>query len=227
MSNANPQIDRLKALLGLEEKRAELQELLDDVHQQISALQGRLYDRGPFSTPASKASGKASKGAPARKGRAQRGALKDQVMAALESAGHEGVRVSELAATLGTKAANLHAWFHSTAKRISAIEKISGGHYRLNGKVSASEKAPARAAKSSSSRSTKVAKRGKSGGSKRGELAAGILSSLEDAGSEGLSIKELAEKTGVKYRNISIWFATTGKKSGKVKKVGPARYKLA
>ena len=128
MSNTSPRIVHLKSLLALVEKRAVLQREIDELHGQITTVRNQLFDESPAAavahTPARKV---------VAKGRAQRGALKAQILAALETAGHTGVRVTELAESLGTKAANLHAWFHATAKRIPSIVKVAGGHYRLNG----------------------------------------------------------------------------------------------
>ncbi|MEI6035491.1 MAG: hypothetical protein WCS65_14575 [Verrucomicrobiae bacterium] len=72
-------------------------------------------------------------------------------------------------------------------------------------------KAPAKPARA------KKAKGGKSGG-----LKEKILALLETAGSEGLKVKEIADKLGAKPGNISVWFSTTGKKL--VTKVEPGRY---
>ena len=72
-------------------------------------------------------------------------------------------------------------------------------------------KAPAKPAKA------KKAKAGKSGG-----LKEKILALLESAGSEGLKVKEIADKLGANPGNISVWFSTTGKKL--VTKVEPGRY---
>lgn len=88
-------------------------------------------------------------------------------------------------------------------------------------------------------KATKVAKPGKVGrppgskgrkagkpAAKRGELKDQILSELKKAGENGISIKDLAEKTGTKYKNLYIWFVTTGKRVEGLEKVGPARYRL-
>jgi hypothetical protein len=72
-------------------------------------------------------------------------------------------------------------------------------------------KAPAKPAKA------KKAKAGKPGG-----LKERILALLETAGSEGLKVREIAEKLAAKPANISVWFSTTGKKL--VTKVEPGRY---
>lgn len=54
-----------------------------------------------------------------------------------------------------------------------------------------------------------------------------ILQELKKAGAEGVAIKDLSNKLGVKYKNLYIWFVTTGKRTPGVEKAGPARYRLA
>jgi hypothetical protein len=61
---------------------------------------------------------------------------------------------------------------------------------------------------------------------KRGELKARILGALRQAGNNGITIKELSEKLDSKYKNVYIWFVTTGKRISGIKKIGLARYKL-
>jgi len=215
MSNTSPRIVHLKSLLALEEKRAALQEQIDEIHQQISTTRDQIFS--PVSSTVASTVRKV-----VAKGRTQRGALKAQILSALETAGHAGVRVTELAESLGTKAANLHAWFHATAKRMPSIVKVKGGHYRLNGNghKPAPAVAPAKAAKVK-------AKGRKAGKAKRGALSENILTALSNAGGSGISIKDLSEKVDSNYRNVAVWFATTGKKNAKIKKVAPATYKLA
>ena len=65
----------------------------------------------------------------------------------------------------------------------------------------------------------KKARKGKSGG-----LKERILALLEEAGSRGLRVKEIAEKLNAKSGNISVWFSTTGKKLAT--KVEPGRYAI-
>lgn len=215
----NPRIERLKEMMNLEEKRVALQHQLNEVLQRMTELKDALLTDSeevePISArrPAKVSSRKTATATP-------RGALKDRIMAALEAAGPRGVRVTELARALGTKPVNVHSWFHSSMKRYPAIKKIEGGHYRLEGSVSEKRSTPSRSAAKPAKK--KVASRGK-----RGELTAKILGALKDAGSQGISVKDLAENLGANYRNIYIWFATTGKKNSSVEKVGPARYRLA
>jgi hypothetical protein len=219
MSNTSPRIVHLKSLLALEEKRTALQEQIDDIEQQILSIRDQILGEAP-STVA-----KAVRKIAAKGGRAQRGALKAQIMTALESAGHAGVRVAELAEALGTKAANLHAWFHATAKRMPSIVKVAGGHYRLNGSSNGTKAAAAPAAPKATKAKAKGRKAG--GKAKRGALSENVMVALSEAGSSGISIKDLSDKVGSNYRNVAVWFATTGKKNPKIKKVAPATYKLA
>lgn len=220
MKNLNSRIERLKQMIALEERRLALQGELDSILQEISSLKDRLLDdTASFAAPVSR-----QPEAPRRKAgkRQGRGLLKDKVMAALEAAGSAGVYVKELATTFGTKPVNVHSWFHSALKRNAPIEKITGGHYRLDGKA-AGPKAPATAAP----KAAKAPKGKKRRGAKRGQLTSDILAGLTEAGSGGISVADLAAKLGANYKNIYIWFATTGKKNPAVKKLGPAKYKLA
>ena len=63
-------------------------------------------------------------------------------------------------------------------------------------------------------------------GAKRGQLSAGILSALQAAGSKGITVGDLATQLGANYKNIYVWFATTGKKHP-LKKLAPATYSLS
>jgi hypothetical protein len=60
---------------------------------------------------------------------------------------------------------------------------------------------------------------------KRGKrLKLPLLKALKAAGSEGITVKELASKLKVKPNNVFSWFYTTGKKVSGIKKVGEAKY---
>jgi hypothetical protein len=64
----------------------------------------------------------------------------------------------------------------------------------------------------------------KPGRAKRGALKESIVALLKEAGPTGLSVKEIAAKTGVKGANIHAWFFTTGKKITEIKKVGKSTH---
>ncbi len=55
-------------------------------------------------------------------------------------------------------------------------------------------------------------------------LKESLLKTLKSAGAEGITVKDLAAKLGVKPNNVFSWFYTTGKKVSGIKKVGEARY---
>lgn len=227
MKANNPRIERLKEMLALEERRAKLHEDLSTLLARMSSVRETFFERGGTRAAAvvaapSTGSGRTRVG-PRRK--AKRGALKEKIMAALEAAGATGVRVKDLAAKLATKPVNIHSWFHSTSKRNAAIKKISGGHYRLENKGAAVSSKSTTTGGSTSPRAGK-ARGGRGRQSKRGELSARIVSELQRAGSKGITVRELAGKLGTKYKNTYIWFATTGKKNSKIKKTGPATYKI-
>ena len=70
---------------------------------------------------------------------------------------------------------------------------------------------------------TRVAKPAKQGG-KRGKTKELILGALKEAGANGISVKELSAKLGLKSPNLHVWFATTGKKL--TEKARPGIYRL-
>lgn len=213
MNQPNNPVGRLKQMLALEERRSALQAELDSLVQQLNRLKDSLFDNVQ---PAAAAVPAARRGpAPGVRRGGRRGVLKEKIMAALTSAGSAGVRVKELAVSLGTKPVNIHSWFHSALKGASPITKITGGHYRLGASSAAAASAPA------------PARRSRRRGTKRGQLTATILSELKAAGPKGVSVGDIAKKLGANYRNVYIWFATTGKKFKEVKKVAPATYKIS
>ena len=224
MKSANPRIQSLKELVVLEEKRAALHGQLDAIDQSISALKNSVFTGSPvraaipnISSPKAKPIRRPPGGNNTSKGGARK-THREVIMAALAAAGPAGVRVKDLAVAMKTKSVNIHAWFHSNLKRIPSIKKIAGGHYRLG----TGGNAPAPAAKAAPA--AKSGKRGK--GAKRGALTATILDYLKTSGSGGVKIADIATRLGAKYKNIYIWFATTGKKHG-IKRIAPATYKLA
>ena len=60
--------------------------------------------------------------------------------------------------------------------------------------------------------------------SARGQLKDRIIGALMEAGKPGVTIKDMSEKLGTSYGNISVWFHTTAKGVREVKKVAPGRF---
>lgn len=100
---------------------------------------------------------------------------------------------------------------HAIEAKLAAL--ISGGK-----PVKPSKGRPGRPAKTKKSIAPKTARR------KRGSLGKKVLAALEDAGSSGVKVVELAKTLGVKGTNLHVWFATTGKKHAK--KIGRGHYRL-
>jgi len=123
--------DSLRRLLNLTDKKEKLIQAVSDVEDQIAkALKGAATTTvevaealTPFKPASGKKAGKAKGG--------KRGGLKDRILALLEAAGDEGVRVKDIAEELGSKAANISVWFSTTGKNITT--KVEPGRYARKG----------------------------------------------------------------------------------------------
>lgn len=104
---------------------------------------------------------------------------------------------------------------------LQQVEDIDKQLDRYQASPAATQSTPARKPRT-------AAKRGRKPGAKkrRGAMRDKIVAELESAGSEGVTVKELAEKLGTKPANISVWFYTTGAKIPNIKKVAPATYAM-
>lgn len=112
-------------------------------------------------------------------------------------------------------------------RRLSEIERALGGEIPtpFRAQRTASEKPKKR----SGVRAARTAKQQQAPQLRKkrralGQLKAQIVRALKAAGKEGVAVKDLAQKIGARYNNISIWFLRGGKKLKAIKKVGPARY---
>lgn len=161
MNSSNTQIEHLKRMLALEEKRVALQQQLRALESQLDSLRRQLVAGAPASAQATPKK---------RPGRPP----KSQV---------------------------------ATPARAAAAPKPA-------------PKAAAAAPKAA------APKPGKKTVNARGQLQERILAALKASGAGGQKIKELAQKFNMPYRNVQVWFATTGKKNKAIKKIGPATYKL-
>ena len=65
-------------------------------------------------------------------------------------------------------------------------------------------------------------KRGKK--SKRRHLKNAVLKLLHAASPDGLTVRELSKKIGIKSQNLYTWFNTTGKKVSGLKKDAQGKY---
>jgi len=144
MSLSNITSDYLHSLIKLTEKKDSLLVEISKIEAEISAfLTGKpapikksKATRATNTPKANKApkAPKASKKAPAKSTpskRGPKGGLGKKILAALDAAGEEGVKVVELAKKLIEKAGNLHDWFATTGKKNPAIKKAGKGQYKL------------------------------------------------------------------------------------------------
>jgi len=153
----------LRHLLTLTEKKEQFLKGLEEVENEIAkALKGASTSVveaaeavSPFK-PAKKAKGKKT-----RKGKA--GGLKERILALLQDAGDQGLKVKEIAEKLGAKAGNISVWFSTTGKKLTT--KVEPGRYAVKGSkpavvAEASLATPAKAApvKKAGKRARKVSK---------------------------------------------------------------------
>lgn len=227
--SSQSQIDLCKEAMDLERERAALQGQLDQLHARLDHIKGALFSSGlsPSAPLSGKVKAVAAKAAPVlSKVRAKRGALKQRILEALAVAGKDGIRVRDLAASIGSKPAALHSWFQFARKNIRAIRKAGMGRYRLVGALpkQAPAASPATAKPKAAAKPPRASR--KSQGTPRGHLSDAIHAALQAAGKGGARVGDMAKKFGINPRNLFVWFATTGKKFKAIKKVAPGHYCL-
>ncbi|MEO6741896.1 MAG: hypothetical protein ABIP20_16755 [Chthoniobacteraceae bacterium] len=222
--SSKSRIELYKEAMAIEHERAALQAKLDQLHTRIEHISAALFSASAAApaTATVKSKGGASSGRPVSSGkkpRAARGELKQRILEALAAAGNAGVRVRDLAVSIGSKPAALHSWFQFARKSIKAVRKAGTGRYRLVGALP--DAAPAPAAK------LRPAKAGtKTSGKQRGHLSESVHAALKSAGKDGIRVGDLAKSLGINPRNLFVWFATTGKKFKAIKKASPGHYRL-
>ena len=140
--------DSLRRLLSLTDKKAQLIKAVSEVEDQIAkALKGAAtatVEVAEAVTPFKPA----KKGKKAKKTKGTKpGGLKERILALLEAAGDEGIRVKDIAEKLASKPGNIAVWFSTTGKAITT--KVAPGRFARKGagKVSASTKPAHKAAK--------------------------------------------------------------------------------
>ena len=145
----------LLRLLSLTERKEELLQLVEELDAEIKrTLQGGVVSvevikvAAPSAPALSKPVSAAQVPAKPAKGpkvkAVRSGGLKDRILALLEAAGDKGIRVKDIAAKLGSKAANISVWFSTTGKDITT--KLAPGLYARKGapKLSVADKPAAK-----------------------------------------------------------------------------------
>jgi len=98
----------------------------------------------------------------------------------------------------------------AAAPIVSAAEKISDSAMS--------------AVKPKAKKSRKTSRKSAGKGGKKGGMKDQILGLLEQAGSQGMRVKDIAAALGKSVGNVSVWFSTTGKKL--THKVSPGLYSI-
>lgn len=144
----------LLRLLALTEKKEELLGIVDNIDAAIIAtLKGGVSvevvevvevvaaSAAPAQKPvaALKARKMPAKTKKAKVGKS--GGLKEKILALLESAGSEGLKVKEIAAKLGAKPGNIAVWFSTTGKTL--VTKVEPGRYAVKGATKSAPKSAA------------------------------------------------------------------------------------
>ena len=70
----------------------------------------------------------------------------------------------------------------------------------------------------------KPAKKAKANGAKPAVTKEGIIELLKSAGKDGITVKDVALKLGVKTQRVFVWFSGTWIKVKQIKKNAPAKY---
>ena len=143
----------LRRLLSLTEEKEQLIKGVEDVETQIAkALKGvatSAVEVAEAVTPFPHKAKKRRKGAKSTK--AKSGGLKDRIIALLEAAGDQGLKVKDIARKLGANPGNISVWFSTTGKKHSS--RVEPGRYALKG--SARKPAKAKPAKAKSAKAKK------------------------------------------------------------------------
>ena len=225
MNSSNQRIDALRQLMELEQRRSLLQTELDEVLAKTATLQSHIFSDAPnskgFRITASNCGPEFNTTRVRRMGR---GELRLQIVESLRAAGEKGVLVKELSTLLRMKSVNIHSWFHSAIQRFPQIKKASPGRYVLVGELKLPE-IPAQT-KQGRTPDESIGRLGRRSRSKRGEVTRLIMQYLDLAGDNGITVQEIAGRIGANYRNIHVWFSSTGKKNPLIQKITRGKYRL-
>lgn len=122
----------LRELITLAEKKQSLIEQITKIDQSITSLSSGTdlpTKQAPKVSTPKKA--KKSEGTLPPIKIAKRSKLKEGVLALLTSAGPDGVKVVDIAKSLGVKSTSVHVWFNTTGKKVTGITRVAPGKYSL------------------------------------------------------------------------------------------------
>ena len=157
-------------LLSLTEKKDELLQILERIDAEIirtlrSGVSVEVVEIGsspaiaaPAQKPAAALKAPATKTAKTKKAKGGKtGGLKEKILAILEAAGDQGLRVKDIAEKLAAKSANISVWFSTTGKKL--VTKVEPGRYAVKGAGKSAAKPAAVVPSAKAAKKTKPAKR--------------------------------------------------------------------
>jgi hypothetical protein len=118
----------LKELVKLSERKEALMARIQEIDREMLGVQNRFGIPSKDEQSAVTVSGTSRQ---SRRQRAQRGALKEKIVATLRERGAKGATVGELSQKLNVPSANLYVWFNSTGKNVRGLRKVGTAKYRL------------------------------------------------------------------------------------------------
>jgi hypothetical protein len=143
--------DSLRRLLSLTDKKEQLIKAVSEVEDQIVRT---LKGAATTTVEVAEAVTPFKKAKKARKAKGSKpGGLKERILALLEEAGDEGIRVKDLAAKLASKPGNIAVWFSTTGKKL--VTKVEPGRYAVKGAKKSAAKTSAAATPKKTSKPAK------------------------------------------------------------------------
>lgn len=140
MSLNNITSSQLRKLIPIVERKERLREELAAIESKLSAhLSPEPTSRAKRKPPrtreprAAHVSKSLEVRSPKPRSAQRRGGLKDAILAALQTAGREGLSAKDLSAALGVKNQSIHVWFSSTGRNIKGLTKLGKGRWTYNG----------------------------------------------------------------------------------------------
>jgi G:T/U-mismatch repair DNA glycosylase len=119
----------LKELVKLSERKEALMARIQEIDREMLRVQNKFGI--PSKDEQSAAVTVSGTSRQSGRQRAQRGALKEKIVATLRERGAKGATVGELSQKLRVPSANLYVRFNSTGKNVRGLKKIGAAKYRL------------------------------------------------------------------------------------------------
>ena len=121
----------LKQLVRLSERKEALMAQIQEIDREMIRVQHKFGIPSREGDQQAPVTVSRAPGGPVRR-RSKRGALKEKIVRALQTAGEKGTTVGELSKRLKVPSANLYVWFNGTGRSVRGIRKTGVAKYRLS-----------------------------------------------------------------------------------------------